>query len=548
MATKKTTKTQANDTQANDATPKRRKNKTGFTHIHQESRSFWFKFYAEQCGYVAPTSDGQSVPISAPNVNEQFKQTQILRNTLANIVANTSPDKYCMHAAVHYADKVAPNETQFWAPSIEKPHAHLLIWLPEKSHTGNRSGATRLNTILNYLSQFGLIYRPEYDTELLLNHGVERVDLRQKRHFNAVVYHSHETDEAQDEGKHRYDRKEMITNLSSEELNAMYDYYFSSISRVGKHDAEYYENEAFELGKNTILTTTEHRTFEEWFYSIPFKQRTETLRRQWERSYLYGQKTAIEDPAHKKQIRCFIFINGGPDAGKTHTTQLTLTKLVGRTYSVSSGKTGKLDNLEPTHKAIDVSDNSIPDLLALADNVTVPAYRRNSGNPYFTGQYLVVSFNGSLDDYLDRFYGDICTDADRANPDGTRSAFHSRCFECVLKDGKLDCVSPSLRGTESDIRARTTLFLNFVDEFERQIQTYNPSSIDKMSIFNEMTAGRFSASSQPATATPEAPTRRMCPDLGQACMYRSDALFCNAPLNLVPCPLETPAENPFATK
>lgn len=525
MATKKTVKSSAKDA------PKK-KNPNGFTHIHQESRSFWFKFYAEQVGYTVVSASGQDVPISAPDPNEQIKQTNLLRDTLKNIAENTPSDKYRVHGGVHYADKVASSDAGFWVPSIEKPHAHLLLWLPPKS------SAVELNTILRYLAQFGLVYRPEHDTDLLLNHGVEKVDLRQKRHYNAIVYHTHETDDAQAAGKHRYERSEMFTNLLQDELDDIYNYYFSSISKAGKHDAEYYEHEAFELGVNTIMTMTERRTFDDWFYKIPFKQRSETLRRQWERAYYYGQKTAIEDPANKKNIRCFIFLNGGPDAGKTHTTQLTLTKLVGRTYSVSSGKTGKLDNLDPTHKAIDVSDNSIPDLLALADNVKVPAYRRNSGNPYFTGQYLVVSFNGTLDDYLDRFYGDICTDADRRNPEGTRAAFHSRCFECVLKDNKIHCVSPSVRGTESDIRARITLFMDFVNEFERQIQTYNPASIDKMGIFAEMTAGRFADDLQ--TATPAAPARPICPHLSQPCQYRDDgSIYCNASLNLVRCPVET---------
>lgn len=531
MATK--TKTPAN------TAPKKKENKNGFKHIHQESRSFWFKFYAEQCGYTVASASGQAVPISAPDPNEQSKQTNLLRDTLKAIAENTPPEKYRVHGAVHYADKVASSDAGFWVPSIEKPHAHLLIWLPSKNGAGNRSDAVPLKTILNYLSQFGLVYRPDYDTDLLLNHGVEKVDLRQKRHFNAIVYHTHETDDAQADGKHRYERSEMFTNLSPDELNSIYDYYFSSISKAGKHDAEYYEREAYELGFNTIMTNTERRTFDDWFYKIPFKQRSESFRRQWERAYIYGQKSAIEDPAHKKQIRCFIFLNGGPDAGKTHTTQLTLTKLVGSTYSVSSGKTGKLDNLDPTHKAIDVSDNSIPDLLALADNVTVPAYRRQSSNPYFTGQYLVVSFNGTLDAYLDRFYSDICTDADRLNPEGTRAAFHSRCFECVLQDNKIHCVSPSVRGTESDIRARISLFMDFVDEFERQIQTYNPSSIDKMGIFEEMTAGRFSADLQTTTIPPADPARRICPHLSQPCRYRDDgSIYCNASLNLVKCPAE----------
>lgn len=522
MATKKTKST-------------KKTNKKGFEHIHQQSRSFYFKFYAEQCGYSAPSASGGTVPISSAPVGiEQLKQTNCIKNLLKNIAEQTPIGKYKVHGACHYTDKMASSESDFWKPSSEKPHGHLLIWLPARA-SGKESPPVELNTILNYLAQFGLVYRPDVDTDLLLNHGVEKVDLRQKQHYNVIVYHTHETDEAVADGKHRYERDEMFTNLPQSELDEIYNYYFSSISKAGKHDAEYYEKEAYQLGYDTIMTTTEQRTFDDWFYKIPFKQRSESLRRQWEKAYYYGQTSAIEEPNAKKNIRCFIFLNGGGDVGKTYTTQLTLAALGLKTYSVASGKTGKLDNLQPTHKAIDVSDNSIPDLMALADNIKMPAYRRQNHNPVFCGQYLVVSFNGTLDEYLDRFYSDICTDDDRYKPDGTRYAFHTRCFECEVRDSKIYCISPSLRGTEEDITERTRLFLDFVNEFNEQIKTYKPQSIDKLALFKQLTGGQFDDTLKPYT--PPSNDMHKCNHPGFPCQHRKDG-YCTLALNLHKCPAE----------
>lgn len=483
-------------------------NTTAFKHVKEQARAVWFKFYAEQVGYTAPNNPDMS---AAPTLGstEYLAQVDALKHFFEALTACDHPG-YSFHGIIHTLDNLKSED--FWKPSTEKPHAHLLIMSEYFDANGKRCPKC-LSTFLNYLKQFGLEYRPDVDTQLLLNHGAEKINMQQNRHINAIVYHTHETVQAMQDGKHKYDRSECYTNIPADVLESYYQTYEALTSQGQKGAIIMYEEHAMSIGQATILGKYGYDFDTWWFNKVPGEYRTIANYKRCEKAYAHGMQLAIDAPGSRKHIRCAIFINGKPDTGKTYTSCAALEELGLKVYEVDSGKTGKFDDLTPLHRGICISDTSIPDLMAITDNRKVSAYRRNSNNPVFCGEYVIITYNGTLDQYLDKFYSDLV-----ANPD-TRKAIHSRFFECELVDGSLCLRRPSLRGTNDDIKARTTLFMSFFSAFNACISRYNPDDSDKLDYFYTLTNGQFDKDMyHPNVNVPEY-DRRFC----IKCPYYSDS-------------------------
>ena len=190
-------------------------------------------------------------------------------------------------------------------------------------------------------------------------------------------------------------------------------------------------------------------------------------------SYFRGVTARADDPAKNGVLRLCIFIEGEPDCGKTYAAIHALDKMGISTLQIGGGGTGKLDKLKPSHGAIVIDDDLCPNLLNMSGNYVCQAYRRNRNNPYWCGQYLVVTSNLTFPDWLIACGFHKCI-AKRWNPETQKmddifehhDALESRFYICRMDDRELKLVSPSKRGTYEEQTKRLDMFACFRDRFE----------------------------------------------------------------------------------
>lgn len=95
----------------------------------------------------------------------------------------------------------------FFEPSTEKPHYHILIRVMRDSQNVTKSGK-HVSTILNDL---GIIFRKE-DATMIANHGIETVG-----DFGAyATYLTHDTEKAIADGKQHYNTESIVSNITQE--------------------------------------------------------------------------------------------------------------------------------------------------------------------------------------------------------------------------------------------------------------------------------------------------------------------------------------------
>lgn len=354
----------------------------------------------------------------------------------------------------HYRDIYAEDNSP-WKSAIEKPHYHLII------RCTDRKKRIRVRTILK---QLGIYYRPVLDDILWKYHGVETVG-----NFEGyATYLTHETEEAIRDGKELYDLSEMVSNLTVEEIKEVREGYL----RVGQNEkmttSKWVELDeiAYKLGK-------EFGDYDAWYGALPFVTRSGAKMRTVKESYERGVKDAVDEDPYV--LRSCIFIRGKHDQGKTFASRVALDMPGRLILSVDGGKSGKLDKLQAYHQAIVVSDEMLPDLLNMADNYKVQSYRRNSGNPYWTGKYLIVTHNHSFEDWV-RECGIEVKKADGSYSE-QYEAVASRFFICHISDDqRLLMESPATRGTPEEQKERLDLFVKFRDRFNRTIAGYKPGA------------------------------------------------------------------------
>lgn len=179
-------------------------------------------------------------------------------------------------------------------------------------------------------------------------------------------------------------------------------------------------------------------------------------------------------------------------------------------FFVESGKTGKFDDLKPSNKSIIVSDTSFGDIHAMTDNSFCRAYKRGSRNPVWTGQYLIVTYNGNLDKYITDNY----SNAKWYNNPESVEAIKSRFYQGkMMPDGKLHVFIPSLRGNDDDIYKRNLMCLSFKLAFNEMIAGYVPKTEEHkkelnqefLELMGENTVSRAVHAPAPASAPAPAP-------------------------------------------
>lgn len=361
----------------------------------------------------------------------------------------------------HYKDYL--ENSNFWVPSAEKPHYHIIFRLVD------RKNRIRITTVLKAL---GIEFRPGLDDTLLEEHGCETV----QNYSGYSLYLTHETEDAILDGKALYDISEVITNLTESELEQIREGYVRPCEKRKLTQAE-----LISLDKEAYQKGFDLADFEDWYNALGFVVRSNAKMKVIKESYSRGVESRIRE--NKLLPRLCIFIQGPPNTGKTYAAAHSVE---GDYLSVSGGGSGKFDNLKPSHNAIVIDDDLCPNLLNMSDNYICKAYRRNRDNPVWAGEYLIITSNLSFDAWasecgikmyarsnLPLYYAEEYT--------AQGKALRSRFYICELKQTptgqyRLACRSASDRGTVEEQFKRGYKFVDFQKKFNEIIANYNPQN------------------------------------------------------------------------
>lgn len=358
--------------------------------------------------------------------------------------------KYQVLAICHDRDI---DTSGIWEKAVEKPHWHIIFRCVNKN--------TRIS-IERILATLHIVFRKGLDDNLIQQGGIELVG-----NFAAyAIYLTHETDNAIKAGKELYSLEEVKSNVSIEGIKQIRDGY-TKLSDKRK----YTEEEIIQLDKEAYELGHALKDFDEWFYSLPFTIRKRADIRVIKDSYKHGTEVRVRE--NSEIVRCCIFIQGEPNSGKTYTARKALEAIGIKPDEilVPADGSGKFDKLKATHKAIVIDDMNCPNLLNMTDNRFCNPYKRQSGSPVWTGQYLIITSNKTFADYID--------DNHIINRKQIK-ALETRFFNCALgtdKEGHttLDMISPSTRGKAAEQEERLRMFNDIRLEFERLIYDYIPS-------------------------------------------------------------------------
>lgn len=343
-----------------------------------------------------------------------------------------------------------PIGDDYWLPSIEKPHYHIIIRVLNDKRA----------RVKQALDALGIVFREQVDKTLWENHGVESC----ANFTNMAVYLTHETDEAINDCKTKYELFEFVSNLSLEEIKQIREGYTrvsDSLEKVTPRKLAELDLQAYELGCSL-------GDFDRWYGSQPFSIRSQAKMRTIRESYERGVDERVE--SGETVARLCVFIQSEKNMGKTTAVKYALQKLGKRYLEISGEKTGKFDRLKVTHDAIIVNDDVCDKhLLNLADSTYVHVYRRNRNNPVWVGDYLIVTSNLSFEDWLWE-----CGIHDKRQVEAARSRFYV-CKLVKLEEmsrNLLYCDSQADRGGDDYLAELDRKFVLFRQYFDESLMEY----------------------------------------------------------------------------
>lgn len=395
-----------------------------------------------------------------PNVALKFYDEQLPNGWDYTIeqIEKLDGSKYQAIGICHDKDEVTDG---IWDIALEKRHYHVIF------RCVNRKERIRIKTIMSML---GIEFRKGQDESLWVNHGVETVG-----DFSAYAnYLTHETAEAISDGKHLYAVTELVSNLNLKGIEQVRDGYTRILKdelRVTTADLMKLDEEAWQLGYDL-------KNFQLWYDSLPFVIRSHSKVKTIRERYKSGVDQRIVD--NVEVTRLCIFIEGDANTGKTYASERAIP--ANDIVTVRGGGSGKFDKLRPDHKGILIDDDICPNLLNMTDNYPCYVYKRNSGNPVWSGDHFIVTSNKNFEDWLEdcgiktRYY-------QNGNYVRTKhlEAMISRFYICRVEEdqgvNKLKLLSPSTRGTNEEQLKRLEMFVSFRDKFNDTISRYTPKSL-----------------------------------------------------------------------
>lgn len=370
---------------------------------------------------------------------------------VADEITRIDKTEYQVVMIKHYRDYQGDD---FYAPSIEKPHYHILLRVVGRGKNG--VSPRKVKTILRMLH---IVFRPGVDDAIRERHGLETA-----RHFeNYITYLLHKTPEAIADGKAPYSIDEFITNLTIDEIQQVLDGYCRLTEnriRVGVREMSEIDEKAFDLGYSL-------KDFEEFYDSLPFSVRSHSKMKTVLESYMRGvEKRALEDD---EVNRLCVFISGMKNTSKTYSCKHALDGT--RILTIGGGGTGKFDNLRPSTEAIIVDDDILPNALNMTDNKMCRAYRRQKNNPWWCGNKVIVTSNLDFEDWLR-----TCGIGEK-HFDAMRSRFYVCHVEKIDDVYQLLCDSVSTRGTIAEQKNRLARFIDFQKRYNEISAKYVPDDI-----------------------------------------------------------------------
>lgn len=428
-------------------------------------------------------------------------QIEYLANGLPRLVKGLDGVSYFIDAGLHDMDTDKSDPVN---PLPLKPHGHIVVWYRVKRANGKQD-MQRMGCLFKRLERLGMRFRIKNADGTKgkdWNHfqsSVKRLDLQRGDLRAMVAYLDHNTYDARQDGKYQYlplgsnpfrwSNDVELSQSLIEDYHAHCDFLRNSKGVIITSTAElkaYYKDLAYTLGK-------QGGDYRSWYLSLPSNIQIggyDKLLAEW---YRYGADEYLDSDIGINNTRCVIFINGAKNVGKTYNSALVLREMGYKTLEIEGGKTGKFDNLSSAHGAMVVSDTGLSDYLAVCDDKFTYLYRRNNSNPLWCGKYLVITFNGSLEDYLKRFACDFFFDRDDNNKlvtNDSYDALKSRIYECVCDKNGLrvkDKDSLAYRGMYEKQIERHKMFKEFRDRFNKAQQEYLGSlKADKPSALVEL--------------------------------------------------------------
>lgn len=363
-------------------------------------------------------------------------------------------DKNKLQVLAIYHDKCIIGDN-FWTSSEEKPHYHIIVRVVKRGKD-NKVTPYKVETILKNL---GIEYRKE-DKILWENHGVETIS----NFANMAMYLTHDTEQAELDGKTKYDINKIVSNLDIEEIKQIREGY----TRPSEQNRKVSNAEMVELDKIAEEKGYNLESYEDWIQTLDFATRSSSKMKTVKETYWYHANRRIEES--KDMLRLCVFIQGEHNVGKTYNAAKALQELGYRTFNVDNkDNSGKFDNLKMEHTAMVVDDAIIENLLSMSDNRICQVYRRNKNNPFWCGNVLIITSNKDFDTWA-RSCGIDCQE--------NLEAAKSRFYICrVVKDNNNDrisliCDEPSRRGTMENQQKRFELYEDFRDKMNEGLAEY----------------------------------------------------------------------------
>lgn len=432
----------------------KKKNKKVAVTFGSEPRTLALKFYPEQL--LDEKSRIQFM--KCDDVTRQRWIEQLTKAFLQQIRQFHYLD-FQVAVILHDSDKVKAADDPFKI-SIEKAHFHLIIRRLSKKRF-------RVNRIIQLL---GLHYIKDdnFDDAIMWNNGGAEIIRDFASYF---LYLSHETNQAIVDGKHKYDRSEVISNFGDETRNALWQ---AGLRHQKKSNIDW--DEINDLAYNFGLNL---KDFDPWRKAnLTVADQANKNFRVISKSYQQGLSEGVAKIGHI--TRCSILIHGEGNLGKSYTSLEALKALHLNVYRASKGS-GKYDNLSTSTDAMIFDDVAVSDARNVFDNMAVTLHRRNSNDRAWLGKYAVVTTNDDAETFCRKMAGVSSTDELLdVNDPYTKSkidavnAIKQRLYICTIKNNKLIVESATTRGSKTDQAEHDKLFKKFAEKFNEIIKDYKP--------------------------------------------------------------------------
>lgn len=348
-------------------------------------------------------------------------------------------------AICHDRDPVGDD---FWQPSLEKPHYHIIIRVLNEKRM----------RVKQALKALGIVFREVVDKSLWENHGVETC----KDYANMAVYITHETEEAELDGKEKYEIEEIVSNLTIDEINEVRKGY-TRVGKVGKLTTKDWA----ELAKIASNLGNDLADYDDWVDTLSFDVQDSAKMKTVKRSFDRGMAQKLKSLG--TIARLCVFVQSDRNMGKTEAAHKALDKLGVEYIDICAGGTGKFDDLTASTRGIVVDDDTLPHLLAMAGARCCKAYRRGSGNRPWIGDYLIVTSNLTFNEWLEE-----CK-IDEKHREAARSRFYICHLEEIEGSGRrvLVCSDYAERGGDDYLDSLDAKYEEFAGYFDESLAEYN---------------------------------------------------------------------------